>query len=363
MKLLIFTQIVDKNDPVLGFFHEWIREFAAQTEEVLVVCLWRGKYDLPANVKVLSLGKEDGGNKIKYLVRFYQYIWFERENYDNVFVHMNQIYVLLGAWFWRLSGKKILLWYAHGSTPLGLKLAEKFVNKIVTSTKEGCRLKSKKITIVGQGIEISKFRIKKKTNKNKKFHIVSVGRISPIKNLAVLIKAIYFLIDKKKIKKENLRISIIGAPITGDDKEYFASLRRLVKKFNVEDIVEFYGPLPFAKIPEQYEKADLFVHTGNTGSLDKTVLEAMAAGLVVVSANDAVKEMLKDYPQLCYQENDYLILAEKIIGFYNQQDINKNLGDKLRKIVEQDHSLKRLIKKILILLNNQSLKGGGKAVY
>src|SRR3989344_6741688 len=57
MRLLIVTQKVDKNDPVLGFFHRWIEKFAKNFERVTVICLGKGEYNLPANVKVLSLGK------------------------------------------------------------------------------------------------------------------------------------------------------------------------------------------------------------------------------------------------------------------------------------------------------------------
>ena len=59
MKLLICTQAVDREDSVLGFFHSWIREFAKHYESVTVICLYKGEYDLPENVKILSLGKED----------------------------------------------------------------------------------------------------------------------------------------------------------------------------------------------------------------------------------------------------------------------------------------------------------------
>src|SRR3989338_3997811 len=96
MKLLIITQKVDKNDPILGFFHRWLEEFAKNVEKLTVICLGKGEYDLPENVRVLSLGKESGHSKIKYLRRFYKYIWMERKNYDAVFVHMNPEYVILG---------------------------------------------------------------------------------------------------------------------------------------------------------------------------------------------------------------------------------------------------------------------------
>ncbi len=156
MRLLILTQIVDLNDDVLGFMHDWIAGFAKNCQQVTVICLKRGEYKLPANVKVLSLGKETGKSRIKYFFNFYKYIWCERKNYDTVFVHMNYEYVNLGGFFWRLLGKKIGLWYAHGYAPLGLKTAAKLVDIIFTSTKSGCRIDSNKINVIGQGIDTDK---------------------------------------------------------------------------------------------------------------------------------------------------------------------------------------------------------------
>jgi hypothetical protein len=137
MKLLILTQKADINDDILGFFHRWIEEFARHCESVIVICLQKGEYDLPENVRVLSLGKErvtryalGVTNKLKYLFNFYKYIWQERNNYDSVFVHMNPIYIVLGGLFWKLWNKKIILWYTHKAFNFKLRVAEKLVDKI-----------------------------------------------------------------------------------------------------------------------------------------------------------------------------------------------------------------------------------------
>ncbi len=73
MKLLIATQAVDKNHPILGAFHSWFSEFAKKFDEVHIICLQKGVYDLPDNVTVYSLGKEEGESDLKYLYRFYKY--------------------------------------------------------------------------------------------------------------------------------------------------------------------------------------------------------------------------------------------------------------------------------------------------
>ena len=106
MRLLICTQKVDKRDPILGFFHSWIEEFAKHCSQVIVICLEKGEFDLPENVTIFSLGKEENKHgyavKLLYCWSFYKFIWRYRKEYDTIFVHMNKEYVVLGGIFWRL---------------------------------------------------------------------------------------------------------------------------------------------------------------------------------------------------------------------------------------------------------------------
>ena len=184
MKLLICTQVVDKNHPILGFFHRWIEEFAKHYESVHVICLYEGEHLFPAHVHVHSLGKEGGESRVKYLIRFYAYIWNLRNEYDNIFVHMNQIYVILGAPLWRLLGKRIGLWYAHGAVSISLKFAERLTNHVFTASAESFKILSKKILITGHGIDTEHFM---PTNVPKDLDLITVGRITQSKNLDTLI--------------------------------------------------------------------------------------------------------------------------------------------------------------------------------
>ena len=144
MKLLIMTQKVDANDDVLGFFHGWIKEFAKHCEEMTVIALGVGEYDLPKNVRVLSLGKEEGVSRLSYLINFYRLIWRERKNYDTVFVHMNQEYILLGGLIWKCLGKKIALWRNHYAGSLLTRIAMMISDKIFCTSKYSFTARSKK---------------------------------------------------------------------------------------------------------------------------------------------------------------------------------------------------------------------------
>ncbi|MEA3449955.1 MAG: glycosyltransferase [Patescibacteria group bacterium] len=363
MKLLIATQKVDMNDAVLGFFHSWLKEFACRVDFLTVVCLYEGQHDLPDNVKVLSLGKENNKqfsifnfqfsnnfqflNKLKYTFLFFRYIWQERNNYDKLFIHMNPEYIVLGGVFWKIWKKKISLWYVHRATPWQLRIAEKFVDVIFTASKESFQLKSNKVKVVGHGISLDKVKDERckmqDTNKfqDTNFKILYVGRISRIKNQGLLIRAIDILDDK------NVQVQLVGAPLNFDDEKYKEELKNLVKKNNLENQIEFVGAVPNKDIVKYYSEANLAINLCPSGGMDKAVLEAMACKLPVMVLNKTFAELIGE-EDLVLKTDD----AEELIGKIGRvmswnQDKIRDTGERLKKLVKDKYGLDNLVKKII----------------
>ncbi|GEM_PF-152024 len=345
MKLLILTQKVDKNDDVLGFFHAWIKEFAKHCEKITVICLGKGEYDLPENVKVLSLGKEDGVSRLGYVFHFYQYTWRERKNYDSVFVHMNKEYILLGAPIWKFYRKKIGFWHAHGHTDFFLKIAEKLSDFIFTSTESGFRLPSKKVFVVGQGIDTELFKPEEIQRARKTFEIVTVGRISPVKDYETLISAAAILSRKNAI----FHITIIGGASSFGEKKYLNSLQARVLAEHLEKNILFEGAVSNAKILKYLQASNLFVNMSHTGSLDKAILEAMSSALPVITCNEALSDILAAYKDTClFPKKSAALLAKKIEHCIAMNSAERRIfGERLRDIVVKGHNLVKFAEKIL----------------
>jgi glycosyltransferase involved in cell wall biosynthesis len=343
MKILVCTQKVDKNDAILGFFHGWIEEFSKHCESVLVICLEKGEYNLSSNVKVLSLGKENGDSRIKYILRFYKYIWKYRKDYDNIFVHMNPEYIMLGGMYWRICKKKIGLWYMHKSITLKLRIAEKLVQKIFTGTKASFRLKSNKVVITGHGIDLKSFSFKSQILQKETKKFITVSRISRIKRIEDVIELAYILKKRNKI----FDFKIIGDIL---DIEYFKELQHKVDRYDLNNYIKFVGKVPSYYVKNYLSKADIFIHTGNTGSLDKTVLEAMASGLLVYTANDSSMEMFYEngLDNFVYKEGNIDGLSEKVLSIFDfRKSYLDKVLDKMRKIVMENHDLEKLISRIV----------------
>lgn len=336
IKLLIITQKVDQNDQLLGFFIDWLRRLAGKFNKVTVICLERGDFDLPENIEVISLGKEKGLSKIRQLVKFYKLIYQLRDRYQAVFVHMNPIWAALGGLVWRFLDKKIILWYTHKSVTWKLKIAEKFADVILTASKESFRLPSKKVIITGHGIDTELFRSPlNRQHSDGILKILSIGRISPVKNYECLIDAAKIL----RNKQINFEVTMIGETVLPSDENYRRKLEAKISQLDLGNFFSFLGKINHQGLVEYYQSHDIFVHLSRTGSLDKTILEAMASGMTVLSSNDASKAFLP--PELIFDDHKPEELADKIVKLSEINDL-----EFLRKYVVKNHNLDKLIDKI-----------------
>jgi len=341
MDILIVTQTIDRNDPVLGFFHRWVEEFAKNYSKVTVICLNKGEYDLPENVKVLSLGKEEGLSRKGYRKRFFEYIRENKNSYDHVFVHMNQVYVLLGGLLWRMWGKKVGLWYMHKKVSISLRIALTIVNVVFTGSKESFRIKNEKVNVMGHGINVESFRPHVYVD-NIAQRMVTIGRISPVKGYEVLIEAVRDL---------DVKLEIVGGPGTEDQVSYYEKLKKIVSDQGLEDKINFKGAVPHRDIPEILMGADLFINMSDTGSLDKAVLEAMASGVIPITSNEGVESALGDHAQMLMfkrgDSSDLKLKIEKVLSLRATE--KQDLGARLRDIVLTKHNVVNLIKNISLV--------------
>lgn len=342
--LLIIAQKVDQDDDLLGFFIDWIIEFSKNFEKVFVITLLAGNYNLPTNVEVYSLGKENHASKLRQLARFYKLLFQLVPRSNGIFAHMSPIFAVAA---WPVSfifGKKIILWYLHRSITLKLKLAEKLCFKIVTAAKESLNIKSKKIVEVGHGINIGLFKTERNWDNfgSGGLNMLSVGRISRIKNYETLIQAARIL-EEKSI---NFKLEIVGRPIMPSDFKYLEDIKGLISELGLENKIELVGFVPYNQIRDYYKKCDIFVNLTPIGGIDKVVLEAMASGALVLVSNEAFRKYIGSY-DLIFKYQDPTNLADRIVSLINTSSREvKSISDFLTKSVSEHHDLNRTIEKI-----------------
>ncbi len=346
MRILIVTQKVDKEDDNLGFFHRWLEEFAKSCETVTVIALAIGPHSLPRNVVLFDLGK--GKWRGMRLLNYFRFLLKAIPASDAIFFHMNPEFVLAASPFLLFSRKPSALWYVHKSVTRRLVLAERLVSWIFTASELSFRLPSKKVIYTGHAIDTDLFRPVTLGNSTSlgesnflTLRLLTVGRISPVKDLETVVRACAIL---QNTWDEQWILSIVGGPLLARDEEYLKLLKRAVAENGLEARVHFYGSRPFGEIPDFYREHDIFISMSTTGSIDKSVLEAMSSGLTVVTANEAFRELLS--PRYFLERRSPETLSERIKALAHETRPNTAL----REMVREHHDLSRTVEKILELL-------------
>jgi len=337
----MITRKVDKDDGLAGFSFNWVKKLANNIENLDVICLEKGNIEgLPDNVSVYSLGKENGKNRLREFWRFQKLAIKLVPHVDGVFAHQNPEYGLLISFWTKLFRKRLIAWYAHGSVSMRLRLLNFLADKIITSTPSGFKLSSNKLIILHQGIDTEMFAYTNKVSDGT-LKFLSVSRISSTKNIHLMID----LVRELKLEyNKKIIFNIIGESSLGRDKKYLQKLKKQVLDQGLDADVRFLGSVANYKTPEHYQWADVFLNFSNTASLDKTILEAMSCGTLVLTSNESAKVILsKINKALCLE--DMSKASSKILEI---EVLDRDaLGKKLREVVKNEHGLDDLMKKII----------------
>ncbi|HEU4677806.1 MAG TPA: glycosyltransferase family 4 protein [Candidatus Paceibacterota bacterium] len=340
MRLLVYTQAVDKNDPILGFFHAWLLEFAKHFERIEVICLKEGAHDLPSNVTVRSLGKEEGRGRISYVLRFYRYSTaaFLFGGVTHVFFHMGAVFNILAAPFFLLRHTRNVTfywWKTHGkANHLKERLALKCTDIVVTAGSQSFGLATNKVRVVGHAIDTTLFSFSPLGERNPRA-CLAVGRIVPIKRMEVALETV------EKLKDLPLSLTIIG---NADNEVYGGSLRTMTKDAGLA--VEFLSARPQMEIVEYYKKANILLHPSFEAGFDKVVLEAMACGVIPLTSIPSFRPILEPFGLFLPESEaaSYASTVRRVVGLGH--DDRMVLSERLRGIVRRDHSLETITGRI-----------------
>jgi glycosyltransferase involved in cell wall biosynthesis len=108
-------------------------------------------------------------------------------------------------------------------------------------------------------------------------------------------KGVRYLVEAMASVSDDVSLRIVG---DGPQEE---SLRGLASDYGVSSRIEFVGRVPYEEVPREYANADAFVHPGVWPEpLNRTVLEAMQAGLPVVCTDvGGPPEVVPDEDLVC----------------------------------------------------------------
>ena len=161
------------------------------------------------------------------------------------------------------------------------------------------------------------------SSENRVPSVLFVGAVGRLKGERDLVKAIAIL----KERGMRLRASFVGY---GAEK-----LAAMCEEAGVLDTVDHLGPVPMSETAGFYQRADIFVLPTYAEAMPVSVMEAMAAGLPIVTTPvGGIPEIIDDGKEgFLYPCGDVDALAEKIERLITDQTTRERMGKLARKRV------------------------------
>ena len=382
MRLLLFNLMTDERDPVLGFACGWIRRLAAQCETVDVVTMYRGAYDLPANVRVFSAGRERGLSKAARVANFYRLLWrlLTTRRYDACFAHMMPLFAGLAGPLLSTRGIRTLLWYTHRQRSAQLRLGLAMSWRVVSADASSFPYRTDKLRVIGHGIDTEFYtpaplsfipshsparspratgggnpikgegcHLSQDDNCIERRLVVQVGRLAAIKQQAITIEA---------VAGTEARLALIGGAQAKSSREYERMLKARARELGLMQRCQFTGDLPAAAVRDWYRRATVAVNMSPVGLFDKAALESMACGVPTLVCNPAFAPLLGDYADLLLTTgpDEVASLRERLERIFALSDAERvKIGRRLRESVMREHSLDQLAARLLAVLRSGEL--------
>lgn len=259
--------------------------------------------------------------------------WFKwRGNFDLVIDEIHGIPFLSPLWAWK--SKKLAFIHEVAQEiwdemlPFPINILGKLYEKIYfffykntpflagsNSTKEDLiryGISEKNITVIPHGLFLKP--IEKFPQKEKGLTLLYVSRLVKMKGIEDAIK----IFSEVLRKVPNARFWIVG----DGEKNYVDKLHNIVKKYQLENAVTFFGYVDEKKKIKLYQKAHFLLHTSIREGFGLVVIEANSQGTPALTYNtpglrDVVKNKVNGFT---FPKTGYALIADKCVTLYNSQE-------------------------------------------
>ncbi len=357
VKVLVCTESVDRSDPLLGYFHGWLREFARHAHRLHVVCLGYGDRGLPPNVTEHSLGKESMSavgrffRRLVYSARLLSVAWKHRREYDAVLVHLSSEFAVVGGWLWKLLGKRVGFWHNDARATWMARMAMQLADIVFYSSKDSYAARLAHARYVPMGIDTDMYSALRSAPKES---LLFMGRIHQSKRLESVIAAA----AQVRENVHNFSLDVYGEPRPGDEA-YAAKLRSQFTDAERSGAVAYRGTVLHEKTPGIYASHEIFIHAGSAHGSKKTLYEAMAAGCLVITSEKEVQRVIE--PRLFLEEVTPESVAVAIKAALALSEEKREHARALaRAYVRREHALSSVVPNMLEMLTRE---GGEHSHY
>lgn len=238
-----------------------------------------------------------------------------------------------------------------GLSDLTLRNADKIIviNEYTRSVLLAQGFDREKIVIIPPGIHVEKY-AKRTARTSKTIDCLTCSYLLKRKNIDFLINVI------ERVVKIDKRIRLI---VVGDGPQ-MEPLRSLVKKHHLENHIVFAGFVQQKDILKYYKSADIYLNASSTEGFATVSLEALAAGLPIITSRVGGFETVVQNGKNGYilDKLDDDAFAQKILSLSKDSKLLNKMGDMSRQIAQNEYDWDSVIfpqyKKIYENLTHQN---------
>src|SRR3990172_1127677 len=236
---------------------------------------------------------------------------------------------------------KTIKWIARQVFPLS--------NKILVFSKNDMKkiemlAKKEKIEILKNAVKVDDFTSKDKSFK-KDLSIPEHGEVILFLSRLIKEKGVYDLIESiTTVAKDYKNVYFI---IAGGGPER-NRMEMICKEKGIEKEVRFTGHVNYKNLLKAYSCADIFVLPTYSEAMPMVILEALAAGLPIISTPiGAIPDIIKDgINGFLIEPNSPKQLAEKILFLLHNEETKKRIGEVNIQLAREEYDVKVILNKL-----------------
>ena len=203
----------------------------------------------------------------------------------------------------------------------------------------------KNIRLIPHGIDPKAFEVERDNNIIDKYglgeyNLLCVGTLESRKGQLFLIESM------PRILKEfpNTKLLLTGRTYVQYQRDYLRTLKLHIAKLNLKDKVVFLDDVPKSDLIQLYLLSSLFILPTDAEMFGLVFLEAMAAGLPIISTNKPhVREVLGNGEAGILVEREQKSIENAILRLLGDSALRRRLGSNGKKVVEQRYRLDKVI--------------------
>lgn len=342
MRVCYVCKAVDETNSTVATQVRWIRALAEhpRVDHLVVLTTHLGRADLPGNVIVRPFGAEGWPRTVTKFYR--EALRLVPSRLDCFFVAQGGPYPALLLPLKTILRLPLYQWKAHPHISRRMRFYARWCDDLVfTPTSGSFPMKLSSLRVVGHGIDTDQFQ---PADSPKERDLAAVGRIAAVKHLDLAMKALAVCRDEWGL---HLTLDIVGEPAV-KDRTYSNELHALVERLDLADQVRFLGAVAHDDLPSLLGRYRATLNLSQT-AFDKAAGESMAMGVPVITTNACTAEMLpSDLRDPLVADDDAWGVAWALREVICWDDVTRHrVGQRLREVVVQGHSLDLLFDKIL----------------